>query len=231
MNRYKYSLCGLLLLLCIESLCAQDKRELANGEIYRRVYILDFGLGVGFHNLLGSGNSVWHIEKNRGNTELTTSVQLITFASRSNIGCGLFYYVCHGGAKNYDGEVSEKTVFNYIAPQISLIKRKVGVVDGIIYMNMGMGYTNFKSEGSILQKEEYKMVRSGIGCNMGIAYEYAFYPSLGIRLGVNCIYARIKGFHKERNTCLKELSISPRRNFNLFVPVLELGLTYYLIHW
>ena len=234
---YKYLLFELMLLfLCINSLCAQDVMEVSVGnQSYKRVYILDFGLGIGFPELLGSGNSSWHIGKAADNTLFTSSIQLMTYSPRCNVGYGLFNYRHRSGTKKYDGalpsEVSEKTSFYYVAPQISLIKRQLGFPDGIMYVNVGIGYANYKSEGVVLQKENYKTARAALGCNMGIAYEYAFESRLGIRLAVNCVYARMKGLHKGEGAYLSESSILPRKNSHLLVPSLELGLSYYMVHW
>ncbi len=238
MRLYKCLIGLMLSLLYVGSLYAQDVKvkEPEGRQSYQRVYIVDLGLGVGFPGLLGDGNSSWHTGKSQGRTAFTSSVQLMTYSPRSNIGYGLLYYAYpNSGTKNYDGvmasEMSEKTSFYYVAPQISLIKRQLGFPDGIMYVNAGVGYANFKSQGLMLQKEEYKTTRSAVGCNIGIAYEYAFDPRLGIRLAVNCVYARIKGLHKDKGGYPNELSIAPRSNLHLFVPSLELGLSYYMVHW
>ena len=96
-------------------------------------------------------------------------------------------------------------------------------------VDAGIGYVNYRSKGTISQLENYNTTCSTVGGNMGIAYEYAFDSRLGIRLGVNCLYAKIKGLHK--NTSIGELSIRPREKFHLIVPSLEIGLSYYIVQW
>ena len=96
-------------------------------------------------------------------------------------------------------------------------------------MGLCIGYVNYRSKGTISQLENYNTTCSTVGGNMGIAYEYAFDSRLGIRLGVNCLYAKIKGLHK--NTSIGELSIRPREKFHLIVPSLEIGLSYYIVQW
>ncbi|MFT0491693.1 hypothetical protein ACMSDR_21615 [Bacteroides thetaiotaomicron] len=123
----------------------------------------------------------------------------------------------------------KKKSFYYVAPQISFIKRQAGFLDGIMYVSAGIGYVNYRSKGTISQLENYNTTCSTVGGNMGIAYEYAFDSRLGIRLGVNCLYAKIKGLHK--NTSIGELSIHPREKFHLIVPSLEIGLSYYIVQW
>lgn len=238
MRKYKYLLAGFILLfLSVNSIFAQDGTEASSESLsYKRVYILDLGLGIGFPEFVGSGNSSWRTGKGGDQTLFTSSVQLMTYTPRCDAGYGLFYYGHHSGTKKHDGlllsdEVSEKTAFYYVAPQLSLIKRRLGFSDGIMYVNAGIGYANYKSEGSMLQKEDYRTARSALGCNMGIAYEYAFDARLGIRLAVNCIYARIKGLHKDKDSYPVGLSVTPRGDSHLFVPSLELGLSYYIVHW
>lgn len=237
MKQNKSLFIGLILLcMCVSPLCAQEETKVTKEEqlSYKRVYILDFGLGIGLPELLGSGNSAWHTGKDKDNTLFTSSVQLMTYSPHCDVGYGLFYYGHRSGPKQYNGalqpEINEKTSFYYIAPQASLIKRQLGFPDGIMYVNVGVGYANYRSKGSLLQKEHYKTARSAIGCNMGIAYEYAFDSQWGIRAAVNCVYSRIKGLHKERNTYPGGVSILPRRNSHLFVPSLELGLSYYIVY-
>ena len=179
MKQNKCLLVGLIsLMFSINSLYAQkDSLNVStNNESYKRVYILDVGLGIGFTGIQKNGSSSWYIGNNKNDVPFVSSIQLMTYTPYSNIGCGLFYYDYSNGTKKHDGVLSsginEKKSFYYVAPQISFIKRQA---------------------------------------------------RLGIRLGVNCLYAKIKGLHK--NTSIGELSIRPREKFHLIVPSLEIGLS------
>ncbi len=125
--------------------------------------------------------------------------------------------------------MKKKIVLLCSSADFFLLNGRLDFLDGIMYVSAGIGYVNYRSKGTISQLENYNTTCSTVGGNMGIAYEYAFDSRLGIRLGVNCLYAKMKGLHK--NTSIGELSIRPREKFHLIVPSLEIGLSYYIVQW
>ncbi len=226
---------GLILsILYTGSLFSQEVSDRVNNDSYQRVYILDFGIGVGFPQLLGSGNSAWHAGEKSDHTIWAPSLQLMTYSPHSNIGYGVVYHNFNSNTKKcgdaFSYEFNEKTALNYVAPQISLIKRQLGFKDGIMYVNVGVGYAHYKSKGVIDDMNNYKISRSAIGCNLGIAYEYAFDSQFGLRLAANGVYARIKGLRKNISYS-KEQPPIPRHNLHLFIPSVEIGLSYYMVRW
>lgn len=215
------------------ALYAQMDSEV-NSQSYNRMYVFDVGLGFGCPDVWGDGGSSWVVGKDKDNCSFVSSLQLMTFSSRSAIGYGLYYYNYKNTKRKYDGvlpeEVNEKTSLQYVAPQVSFIKRHTAFAKGVGYVNAGVGYAHYKSKGMLMQKVGYNTRVSGIGCNVGIAYEYVFDSNMGIRLAVDCIYARLKGLHKDKVDYSADLSIRPREKSHLFVPSLELGLSYYIFH-
>lgn len=231
----KLNVCWLfgLILLFVSPLYAQvDLGVSTDKESYKRMYILNVGLGFGCPDAWGNGISSWDVGRNENNSGFVSSAQLMTYTSHSVIGYGVYYFDFRDRAKHYDRalskEVGEKTSLYYVGPQISFIKRRTAFPKGVGYINAGVGYAHYKSKGVMMQVEDYKTFSSGIGCNVGIAYEYAFDARMGIRLAVDCVYARLKSLHKDKAAYPDELSISPRKSMHLFVPSLELGLSYYM---
>lgn len=221
------------LMMPIVALYAQIDSEV-NSQSYKRMYVFDVGLGFGCPDVWGDGGSSWTVGKDKDNCSFVSSLQLMTFSSRSAIGYGLYYYNYKNTKRKYDGvlpeEVNEKSSLQYVAPQASFIKRHTAFAKGVGYINAGVGYARYKSEGMLMQKIGYNTKVSGIGCNIGIAYEYVFDSHMGIRLAVDCIYARLKGLHEDKANYSADLSIRPREKSHLFVPSLELGLSYYIFH-
>lgn len=233
MKLNKVLLLVLGLLMPFASLYAQANSD-ANNQSYKRVYVFDVGLGFNCPDVWGDGGSSWAVDKDKDNCNFVSSMQLMTFSSRSAVGYGLYYYNYKSAKERYDGvlpqEVNEKVAFHYVAPQVSFIKRHTAFAKGVGYVNAGVGYAHYKSKGMLMQKEDYRTIVSGIGCNVGIAYEYVFDSNMGIRLAVDCIYARLKRLHKDKAAYPADLSVRPREKSHLFVPSLELGLSYYIFH-
>lgn len=205
-----------------------------NNQSYKRMYIFDVGLGFGCPDVWGDGGSSWAVNKDNDNCNFVSSMQLMTFSPRNAIGYGLYYYNYKDAKEKYDGvspqEVSEKVAFHYVAPQVSFIKRHTAFAKGVGYINAGVGYARYKSKGMLMEKVGYTTKVSGIGCNVGIAYEYVFDSNMGIRLAVDCIYARLKRLHEDKEAYPVDLSVRPREKSHLIVPSLELGLSYYIFH-
>lgn len=232
----KFRRCLLLVLglaISFISLNAQVQPEAYN-ESYKRMYVFDIGLGFGCPDVWGDGGSSWAVDKNNDNYSFVSSIQLMTYSPRSVFGYGLYYYDYRDGKNKYDGmstqEVNEKVNLYYVAPQISFIKRRTAFPKGVGYINAGVGYVRYKSNGELMQSVGYSTKSSGVGCNIGIAYEYVFDSRMGIRLAVDCIYARLKNLHKNETAYPDGMSIQPRKQSHLLVPSLELGLSYYLYH-
>ena len=109
MKQNKCLLVGLIsLMFSINSLYAQkDSLNVStNNESYKRVYILDVGLGIGFTGIQKNGSSSWYIGNNKNDVPFVSSIQLMTYTPYSNIGCGLFYYDYSNGTKKHDGVLS-----------------------------------------------------------------------------------------------------------------------------
>lgn len=92
MKQNKCLLVGLIsLMFSINSLYAQkDSLNVStNNESYKRVYILDVGLGIGFTGIQKNGSSSWYIGNNKNDVPFVSSIQLMTYTPYSNIGCGI----------------------------------------------------------------------------------------------------------------------------------------------
>ena len=223
----------LLLVMSIGTMNAQFSSDPPTGPrlSYKRIYILDAGIGIGCPGLVGSGSSSWDVGHNRRNIVPIATLQLMTYSSRSPIGYGLFYYGYTSRTKHYatdtSSAVSEKISMHYFAPQVSYMKREAGFQDGIFFVNAGVGYAKYESKGSMLEKDHYKTARSAVACNVSLAYEYVFDSQLGVRMTANCLYSRIKGLHGDKAGYPAELNMQPNESAHLIVPSLEVGLSYY----
>lgn len=220
------------ILLPLLALQAHPAGEDDSEPTYRRVYIFNMGVGYNCPDLWGDGISSWVGGRDKERSGLAYSSQLITYTSHSSFGYGLYFYHTRTSRKMHDGlssqEVGEKASLHYVAPQAALICRHTAFENCVGYVNAGVGYASYKNVGTLMQAHEYTTRASGVGCNVNIAYEYLFDIGVGIRISVDCIYARLTGLHDGKSSYPAALSVRPREKLHLFMPSLELGLSYCL---
>lgn len=92
MKQNKCLLVGLIsLMFSINSLYAQkDSLNVStNNESYKRVYILDVGLGIGFTGIQKNGSSSWYIGNNKNDVPFVSFNTIDDLYPYSNIGCGI----------------------------------------------------------------------------------------------------------------------------------------------
>ena len=232
----KFSRNLILLLGCLlttATLSAQTIDSESNVPSYKRVYVFNAGIGFGMPDMCGGGFSSWDVPKDEDRSGFTSSLQLMTFSPRSAFGYGAYYYHYRGKKQKYEN-MDEASSFHYVAPQVSFLKRQTAFERGVGYINAGVGYVRHQAKGTLMPQAEpsqtdYRTRVSGIGCNIGLAYEYIFDSNIALRLSVDGIYARLKGLH-QGNGYVDRSPVRPKENIHLFVPSLELGLSYYLFH-
>lgn len=228
----RYLLLAIGLFMSGAALYAQMVSDISE-QSYKRMYMVNLGLGLGCPDVWGDGSSSWAVGRNKNKCGFVSSAQLITYSSHSVVGYGLYYYDYREDTKKYDRvmprEIDEKITCYYVAPQVSFIKRHTAFPHGVGYVNAGVGYAHYTSKGALMQQQDYKTRVSGIGCNVGIAYEYVFDSRMGIRIAVDCMYARFKGLHDDKDRYPAGLSVLPRKKLHLVVPSLEIGLSYHIV--
>ncbi|WP_042371292.1 hypothetical protein [Bacteroides neonati] len=192
--------------------------------------ILILHAGIGFSpSASNKGESIWEDADNKSTSGLSYSFRLMSYSQKKVIGYGVYFYDFTHHKNHYLSnqliQAKENTRITYVAPQISFIKRETAFANCFGLIDFGIGYLRYISDTQFKLSDAYKAEYSGICINLNIGYEYAFAKYWGAKIEAGAIYAPIKPRNKYSSL---NNTLQSRSRINLFLPSLQIGLSYYL---
>lgn len=223
---YKQIILLMGLFVCSCSIWAQSPLPLNEDSLpSKRFFILHANIGY-TPNASEHGESAWQEAQNKNSCGISYTCRLMTYSPKKIIGYGLYSYnYIHNKHHDFEVYANEKTRINYIAPQISYIKRATAFPNCFGLIDFGIGYVHYISDTRFEENRSFKVNRSGIGMNLDIGYEYAFAKHWGAKIEIGTIYTPIK-FHSDQKPPYS--SIQLRNKMNLFLVYMQLGISHYL---
>lgn len=189
------------------------------------IFHANIGFGVSPSKL---GESAWNGVDNKDESGITCALRLTRCLDKLPLGYGIYVFGYTDHKKFQLPEVpllKEKVQIEYIAPQLSYIRKKTAFPNCFGIIGLGVGYMHYRSRTVLSENVSYETRWSGVGINADIGYEYAFLEHWGAKLEIGSIFSPIRPM---RESAPEHLLLQPRSKINLFLIYAQIGISCYL---
>ena len=205
-----------------------EVHDRADTVLPERDLLVRVGVGAGFANQAGTGESAWYGPKQKGSCGFQYNVDVLNY--HRGLGYGMtFRHYLHdrNGIGAGTDALDEDVQIMYVAPQFSNVSKSLFFEGLTSNIDLGIGYAHYKSAGSLGQTYSYDTAASGFGVNVNIGIGYQVTRHLSARLAVSGEFYWFYNLHEGNDYSSVSLPFGQRDKLKPVMIVPQLSVAYH----